>query len=214
MRASSSRPGSERDSSASAGMRYAHPWRDGSTHVVFDLVEFLGRLAVLVLVPRPRINLILYHGVLGPRAAWRPEVVGGGVRGGGDGAGLRAGRRGGPRGVGSATRARPVVGGAHGTHLRVGRVGVSSVWRTAPVDRPHRGGRRHRPDSAPPRSADHDPRAASSPPTATRSGYSRPAPLGRRHFGVRRLFLTIHSDGQSEFCAWRRRYAPVETLHA
>lgn len=28
-----------------------------------------------MLVPRPRINLILYHGVLGPRAAWRPEVV-------------------------------------------------------------------------------------------------------------------------------------------
>jgi hypothetical protein len=40
---------------------------------VFDPVEFLGRLAVLV--PRPRINLILYHGVLGPRAAWRSEVV-------------------------------------------------------------------------------------------------------------------------------------------
>jgi len=45
------------------------PWRDGTTDVVFDPVEFLGRLAVLV--PRPRINLILYHGVLGPRAAWR-----------------------------------------------------------------------------------------------------------------------------------------------
>ena len=28
-----------------------------------------------MLVPRPRINLILYHGVLGPRAAWRSEVV-------------------------------------------------------------------------------------------------------------------------------------------
>lgn len=40
---------------------------------MFDPVEFLGRLAVLV--PRPRINLILYHGVLGPRAAWRAEVV-------------------------------------------------------------------------------------------------------------------------------------------
>jgi hypothetical protein len=36
-------------------------------------VEFLGRLAVLV--PRPRINLMLYHGVLGPRAAWRADVV-------------------------------------------------------------------------------------------------------------------------------------------
>lgn len=39
--------------------RYAlrQPWRDGTTDVVFDPVEFLARLAVLV--PRPRINLIL-----------------------------------------------------------------------------------------------------------------------------------------------------------
>ena len=50
-----------------------HPWRDGTTALVFDPVEFLGRLAVLV--PRPRINLLLYYGVLGPRAAWRAEVV-------------------------------------------------------------------------------------------------------------------------------------------
>ena len=49
------------------------PWRDGTTDVVFDPVELLGRLAVLV--PRPRINLLLYYGVLGPRAAWRSEVV-------------------------------------------------------------------------------------------------------------------------------------------
>ena len=48
-------------------------WRDGTTDILFDPVEFLGRLAVLV--PRPRINLLLYHGVLGPRAAWRSEVV-------------------------------------------------------------------------------------------------------------------------------------------
>lgn len=48
-------------------------WADGTTHLVFDPVEFLGRLAVLV--PRPRINLVLYHGVLGPRAAWRTAVV-------------------------------------------------------------------------------------------------------------------------------------------
>jgi hypothetical protein len=50
-----------------------HRWADGTTHVVFDPVEFLGRLAVLV--PRPRINLILYYGVLAPRAAWRADVV-------------------------------------------------------------------------------------------------------------------------------------------
>ena len=54
-------------------LQLRHPWRDGTTDVVFDPLEFLGLLAVLV--PRPRINLILYHGVLGPRAAWRADVV-------------------------------------------------------------------------------------------------------------------------------------------
>jgi hypothetical protein len=48
-------------------------WADGTTHLVLDPVEFLSRLAVLV--PRPQINLVLYHGVLGPRAAWRSEIV-------------------------------------------------------------------------------------------------------------------------------------------
>ena len=41
-------------------LRLWHRWADGTTHLVFDPVEFLGRLAVLV--PRPRINLVLYHG--------------------------------------------------------------------------------------------------------------------------------------------------------
>jgi hypothetical protein len=43
-----------------------HAWLDGTTHLAFDPVAFLERLAVLV--PRPRVNLILYHGVLAPRA--------------------------------------------------------------------------------------------------------------------------------------------------
>jgi hypothetical protein len=34
------------------------PWRDGTTDVAFTPLELLERLAVLV--PRPRINLILY----------------------------------------------------------------------------------------------------------------------------------------------------------
>ena len=56
-----------------------HPWADGTTHVQFDPVAFLERLAVLV--PRPRVNLILYSGVLAARAAWRPEIVPGSERG-------------------------------------------------------------------------------------------------------------------------------------
>jgi hypothetical protein len=54
-------------------LTFKQPWRDGTTAVVFDPVTFLGRLAVLV--PRPRINLLLYHGVLGARSAWRAAVV-------------------------------------------------------------------------------------------------------------------------------------------
>ena len=48
-------------------------WDDGTTHLVFAPVAFLARLAVLV--PRPRVNLVLYQGVLAPRAAWRAAVV-------------------------------------------------------------------------------------------------------------------------------------------
>ncbi len=48
-------------------------WANGTTHLVFEPVELLERLAALV--PRPRINLVLYHGVLAPRAAWRSAIV-------------------------------------------------------------------------------------------------------------------------------------------
>ena len=67
---------SERLSLSSAGqvlVQFRRPWRDGTTHLAFDPVEFLGRLAVLV--PRPRINLLIYHGVLAARAAWRSAIV-------------------------------------------------------------------------------------------------------------------------------------------
>ena len=49
------------------------PWRDGTTHVRFEPLGLLERLAVLT--PRPRVNMVLYHGVLAPRAAWRAAVV-------------------------------------------------------------------------------------------------------------------------------------------
>ena len=50
-----------------------HRWADGTTHLRFDPLELLERLAVLT--PRPRVNLILYYGVLAPRAAWRAALV-------------------------------------------------------------------------------------------------------------------------------------------
>jgi hypothetical protein len=54
-------------------LQLTHPWADGTTHLLLDPIELLERLAVII--PRPRINLILYHGVLGARAAWRALVV-------------------------------------------------------------------------------------------------------------------------------------------
>ena len=54
-------------------VRLQRPWADGTTHLVFTPMELLQRLVPLV--PRPRINLLLYHGVLAPNAPLRREVV-------------------------------------------------------------------------------------------------------------------------------------------
>ncbi len=54
-------------------LQLRHAWADGTTQIAFTPTAFLARLAVLV--PRPHVNLLLYHGVLAPRAAWRGEVV-------------------------------------------------------------------------------------------------------------------------------------------
>jgi hypothetical protein len=50
-----------------------HPWRDGTTELVFDSVDFIARLAALV--PPPRTNLIRYHGVFAPAARLRSKIV-------------------------------------------------------------------------------------------------------------------------------------------
>jgi hypothetical protein len=43
------------------------------THLVMSPLEFMQWLAVLV--PRPRLRLIRFHGVLAPKANLRPLVV-------------------------------------------------------------------------------------------------------------------------------------------
>jgi hypothetical protein len=48
-------------------------YRDGTTHVVMSLLEFMQRLAALV--PRPRLHLIRFHGVLAPNAKLRAAIV-------------------------------------------------------------------------------------------------------------------------------------------
>ena len=52
--------------------RFGAQGADGTTHLRFDPIELLERLAALT--PRPRINLVLYYGVLGAHAGWRQRV--------------------------------------------------------------------------------------------------------------------------------------------
>ena len=49
------------------------PYDDGTTHVVLNPLEFIGRLAALV--PRPRVNLTRFHGVFSPNSKLRDHVV-------------------------------------------------------------------------------------------------------------------------------------------
>lgn len=84
-----------------------HGWTDGTTHLRFDPIELLERLAALT--PRPRINLVLYHGVLAPRSAWRSLVVGRGA------------------GSGEAVVPEPQPDPADGGEARPHRVG-SELW--------------------------------------------------------------------------------------
>jgi hypothetical protein len=54
------------------------PYRDGTTQVAFDPVDFIARLAALV--PKPRVNLTRFHGVLArgghpPNHRWRGLVT-------------------------------------------------------------------------------------------------------------------------------------------
>ena len=53
--------------------RYKRPFRDGSTHVVLEPLDFMARLASLV--PRPRLNLTRFHGVFAPNFKHRPKIV-------------------------------------------------------------------------------------------------------------------------------------------
>jgi len=49
------------------------PYKDATTHIVMEPLEFMERLATLV--PRPRLHLIRFHGVLAPNAKLRSKSV-------------------------------------------------------------------------------------------------------------------------------------------
>jgi hypothetical protein len=66
----------ERLSTNAAGLvayELKHPFRDGTTHILFSPQDFMARLAALV--PRPRANLTRYHGVFAPNSGFRKAVV-------------------------------------------------------------------------------------------------------------------------------------------
>ncbi len=48
-------------------------WSDGTTHVIYEPMELMERLAALV--PPPRFNITRFYGVLAPSAAFRPVIV-------------------------------------------------------------------------------------------------------------------------------------------
>ena len=49
------------------------PYRDGTTHVIFEPLDFIAKLAALV--PPPRANLTRFHGVFAPNSRYRARVV-------------------------------------------------------------------------------------------------------------------------------------------
>jgi hypothetical protein len=56
-------------------VRYAlkTPYRDGTTHIVLEPLDFMARLAALV--PPPRMHLTRYHGVFAPHSKLRSAVT-------------------------------------------------------------------------------------------------------------------------------------------
>jgi hypothetical protein len=63
--------------------KFKTAWRDGTTHIVMSPLEFMQSLAARANkksafqapVPRPRLHLICFHGVLAPYAKLRAPVV-------------------------------------------------------------------------------------------------------------------------------------------
>ena len=66
------------DLTAQGQVRYRlkTPYRDGTTHIVLEPLDFIARLAALV--PPPRVHLTRFHGVFAAHAALRAAITPGG----------------------------------------------------------------------------------------------------------------------------------------
>jgi len=49
------------------------PWHNGTTHVIFEPLDFISKLVSLV--PKPRVNLTRFHGVFAPNSKHRAQVT-------------------------------------------------------------------------------------------------------------------------------------------
>jgi len=49
------------------------PFRDGTTHILFEPLDFVARLAALV--PKPRVNLTRFFGIFAPNSKNRSELT-------------------------------------------------------------------------------------------------------------------------------------------
>jgi hypothetical protein len=49
------------------------PYRDGTTHIIFEPLDFIAKLAALV--PKPRVNLTRFHGVFTPNSKHHVQVM-------------------------------------------------------------------------------------------------------------------------------------------
>ena len=49
------------------------PYRNGTTHVIFEPLDFISRLVALI--PKPRVNLTRFHGVFAPNSRYRAMVT-------------------------------------------------------------------------------------------------------------------------------------------
>ncbi len=54
-------------------LRLKRPWSDGTTHMVYEPVDFLTKLAALI--PPPRKHQITYGGVFSAHSKLRPQII-------------------------------------------------------------------------------------------------------------------------------------------
>jgi hypothetical protein len=49
------------------------PYRNGTTHMIFEPRDFISKLVALV--PAPRVNLTRFHGVFAPHSKYRADII-------------------------------------------------------------------------------------------------------------------------------------------